>query len=104
MKQDILAEVIEAEREIVRALDQEKAKIQEWLEQNRKKAAADADRAEEDLRASYEQALADADREAEKNAQAIVKEADERAARVRGLDEEELKRIVGKHIHKVLSG
>jgi len=104
MEQDILGEVIEAEREIVRCLDQEKAKARERIEGVKLKTGADIAAAEEELRGAFERAVAEAERASAISAGEIEKTAEERAARIRALDDAVLKGIARKYINKVLPG
>lgn len=104
MEKDILADVIETEREIQKCLELEAQKAGEWLEQVRRKTALEHERAEREYRAACERTREDAEREAVARATIARKESEREADRLRRLDDRFLKDVVEKRIRRILPG
>ena len=104
MEKDTLSQVIEAEKEIQKRMEIEKAKAAEWLESAKKGAEADYLREEKKVRASIDQWQAETAKEAEENAARIVGCAAREAERFGAVEADSLKRIVLKHIARILPG
>lgn len=104
MSDDVLGDIIEVEREISGQISSEKKKAGEWLEKVRAEAAEKVLAAENDLKASFDREAGLAKREAEEKAGLIIHEAAVRAGYLHDLNDETLKRVVIKHLRRILPG
>ncbi len=104
MKEDILGEVIEVEKEIQKRLEVEKNKSQEWLEKVKRDAQKEILTEENSLKGSLEKAVKEAQLNAEKKASNISNDAHAKAERLENLSDEILKGIILRHITRTLPG
>jgi vacuolar-type H+-ATPase subunit H len=104
MKEDLLGEVIEAEKEIQKYIELEKVKSREWLEQTRKDFEEEVEREEMNLRHSLQQAIEQAAKDAVAKAADIVSQTERTAGRLAAVKNDTLSRIVEKHIRTILPG
>jgi hypothetical protein len=104
MEKDTLSQVIEAEKEIQKRIEIEKAKAADWLEGAKKAAEADYLREEKKIRTSIERRQAEAAKEIEEQAARIVEGAAREAERFGSLEADCLERIVRKQITRILPG
>jgi vacuolar-type H+-ATPase subunit H len=102
MDKDILNEVIEAEKDIQQCIEQEQARLRDWLDGVKKDAAEAIARAERSDGESLGRALEEAKRDAEKRAQQVVESAEARSARFKDLDDTVLTAIVMKRLPRIL--
>lgn len=104
MEKDVLSQVIEAEKEIQKCLEAERAKAREWLDSERKQAEEAFLLEQEKIKHYQEQSLAAADREAERKIQEIVREAARSAERLGQLDTKVLLKLVEQRMSGILPG
>ncbi len=104
MKKDILAEIIEIEKDIQKKLDVETLKSKEWLEKVRREAEDEIAGKEESLRDVFNRAMEDARVDAEKRASEIISSAIADAERLRTIGDESLKMILSKYLFRILPG
>jgi hypothetical protein len=102
MEKDILKEVIEVEKEVHEKIQIEKRISQEWLEKIKKDTEPEVLKEEENLKGSFNKAVKDAKLNAEKKAAAILEEANIKAERFEELSDGTLKKIILKHIKRIL--
>ena len=102
MDRSILNEVIEAEREVQRCIEQEQERIRLWLEQVRQEAAAAVAREEQDGSEERGKALDAARAEAERRASQVREAAAAAAGRLERLDDRELAARVAKQLPRIL--
>ena len=104
MEKDVLARIIEAERQIQECLNDQRAKAREWIENLRKEAEEDFAQEQIGMKESFGEAARTAQRLAETKAATIIKAAEEKAARVGELDDAALKRAVMARIRRIVPG
>ena len=104
MEKDVLARIIEAERQIQECLNDQRAKAREWLENLGKEAEEDFAQEQIGMKESLGEAARTAQRLAETKAATIIKAAEEKAARVGELDDAALKRAVMARIRRIVPG
>ncbi len=104
MDDDILSKVVEVEREVQQRIEIEKKMSQEWLENTKKEAEEKVLIEEKELTRTVNDAISKARLNAEKKAEAIIKDANIEAKRLEQLDDDILKNIVLKHIIRILPG
>lgn len=102
MDKDILNEVIEAEKDIQQCIEQEQARLRDWLDGVKKDAAEAIARAERNDGESLGRALEEAKQDAEKRAKQAVESAEARAARLKDLDDTALTAIIMKRLSRIL--
>ncbi len=102
MEKDVLAEVIEAEKEIQECLEIEKKKFVKGIDEVRKEAEEEIAKEEEELRESFEKAMEDALEDARQKVAQILEDAAHRAELLTGTGDETLKEIVRTHIIRIL--
>ncbi len=102
MKRDMLGEVIEVEREIHAKLLAEKDRAEKWLDEVKKKAEEEIFLEEERIKNSFEQAIKDAILDAQRKANEIIADANEKAERLASISNESLIEIIRKHIVRIL--
>lgn len=102
MENDLLVRIIAAEKEIQECLDDEKAKAREWLEAVRKEAEEDFHREEARISETSSEAVETAKKEAESKATIMMKAAGEKTARMERLDDDTLKRVIVRQLHRIL--
>jgi len=104
VKKDILAEIIEIEKDIQKKLDAETLKSKEWLEKVRRETEDEIAEKEEGLRDVFNRAMEDARVGAEKRASEIISSAIADAERLRKIDDESLKMILNRYLFRILPG
>jgi len=102
MDKDILNEVIEAEKEIQRCIEDEHAKLRTWLDQVKRETSAAVAREENNDRDLLTHALEDARRSAEAKAKQVVDDAAARSSRIERLDDGALTGIILKRMPRIL--
>ncbi len=104
MEEDILARVLETEKEIAERIKSEREKTARWLEVEIRaiemEKDAEARRLDGSLRANVEAAR----EKAREKAAAMGNEAAELRRRLSELDDAVLQRIVGEHMRRILPG
>lgn len=98
----MLNEVIEAEREIQKRLEDEKLKAGEWIEGVKRGAGIEVIREEGRLEESLDSALKNARAEAERKVAEIIAHAGANAERLSKISEDESKGIIKKHLIRIL--
>ena len=104
MEKDILGGVIEVEKEIQERLKNEKKKSQEWLENEKRDAEKQLPLEETALKEAFQKAVEDAKLNAEHKASEVVNKAHADAEMLKGIRDETLKKIVSRHLHRILPG
>ncbi len=104
MDDDILSKVVEVEKEVQQRIGIEKKMSQEWLENVKKDAEEKILRGKKELEESLNASIREAKLNAETKAVAIIKDADDKAERLKGLDDNILKKVILKHISRILPG
>ena len=104
MDNDILSEVIEAEKEIQRCLEAERARTSEWLGKVKKESEEEIARSEQEIRESLRASFESAQAEAHSKAASIVKEAETKAERVEKVENERLVSIISNRLNEILPG
>ena len=94
MDKDVLATVIETEKEIEERLEREKEKAAQWFENVRNEIEAETAAEIRKLDESQRAAVAAAREAAEKRASVIVQKAQELSRRLSEINDETLKRII----------
>ena len=94
MEDDILAKVVEVEKEIHQCLETEKEKSAQWLATAREDARKEVVRTREGLKGSLDAAIKKAGAESEKKASEVIGEAKLFAEKLDGLGDEELRKII----------
>jgi vacuolar-type H+-ATPase subunit H len=102
MDNDILNEVIEAEKEIQHCIESEQAKLRTWLDQVKREASEAVACEENNDRELLTQALDDAKGRAEAMAKQVVDDAAARSARIEQLDDGTLTEIILKRMPRIL--
>lgn len=104
MKDDVLGKVLEVEKEIQKKLELEKNKCREWLEKIASETEAKVLQEEKELTESLQESVHTAKIAAEKQAAEVLREAHAKAETLGTLNDETLKRIILRHISKILPG
>jgi F0F1-type ATP synthase membrane subunit b/b' len=102
MENDVLAEVIKAEKEIQECLETEKKKYIEYIDEVRKKVEEEIAEAEEEFKESFEKEMEDGLRDARQKAAEILEYAARRVELLAGMDDATLRKIVTAHMIKIL--
>jgi vacuolar-type H+-ATPase subunit H len=102
MDGDLLVRIIAAEKEIHKCLEDEKVEAREWLESVRRDAEEDFGRELAKIRESSSETVEVAKKEAEHRAALIISRAEAQARRIEAMDDDTLRRIIMKHLHKIL--
>ncbi|MEK6742633.1 MAG: hypothetical protein AABZ15_03435 [Nitrospirota bacterium] len=102
MDNDILNEVIEAEKEIQHCIEDEQAKLRVWLDQVKRKASEAVACEENNDRDLLTRALEDAKGRAEEKARLVVDDAAARSLRIEKLDDGTLTGIILKRMPRIL--
>lgn len=95
-------EVLKAERDICKRLEEEKDKARKWLSEVQKQVEEETIKEQEALKESFEASMQSARAQAVIKAQAIVQDAEELAKRLRVLDDSLLTEIVRRRIAVIL--
>lgn len=104
MEDSTLGRIISVEKEIQQRLDLERAKVFEWLEDQRKICEKKLVEEEQHIKKELGQKLEQAVAEAESRASALINEARAAGTILQDLDKESRMRIVSRHIGRVLPG
>jgi len=102
MDNNILNEVIEAEKEIQHCIEDEQAKLRIRLDQVKRDASEAVAREENNDRDLLTRALEDAKRSAEAKAKQVVDDAAQRSLRIEKLDDGTLTGIILKQMPRIL--
>lgn len=102
MDKGILNEVIAAEKDVQRCIEQEEERLRIWLEQVKQEAADAVAREELNDGTARQAALTAARQDAEERAQAVKDEAAALAARMEGLDDATLTGILLPRLPRIL--
>jgi hypothetical protein len=102
MDKGILNEVIAAEKEVQRCIEEEQQRLRTWLEQVKREADAAVSREEQNDGAVREQELAAAKQDAETRARQATEEAAKVARRLERLDDGTLTGIILKRMPGIL--
>lgn len=102
MERDILSKVINIEKEIQEKVDTEKKKSLGWIETVRREIEVEVMREEEILKESFKRAEENAMDDARKEASEIIKNATEESKRLAKIIDETLKKVIMKHIIRIL--
>jgi Skp family chaperone for outer membrane proteins len=101
MDKDVLATVIETEKEIEERLEREKEKAAQWLENVGKEIEAETAAEVRKMEDSQHAAVAAAREAAEKRASLMLREVQEQSRRLSRISDETLKRIIGDHLDRI---
>jgi hypothetical protein len=104
MEKDVLAAVIEIEKEIEERLESERRKISRWLDNAKKEIEAELAAEAGHLEDSIGAAVSAARETAEKRTSAMLLEMEEQSRRMSGTGDETLSRIIAEHIGRILPG
>jgi predicted DNA-binding protein len=102
MKDDLLSEVVEVERELARNLETEDIKAKEMLDNLRRSSEQKISEEEKRLQEALDQALTASVIRTDKKASDIIEKADATASRLERISDEVLKEIIKKHIARIL--
>jgi vacuolar-type H+-ATPase subunit H len=102
MEKHILSNVIMVEKEIRERLEVEKKRSQEWLKKENQKVEQEVTAAERQLQEALRSAMKNAERNAEKKASEIINRAHTRARMLKEAKDEKLRKIIIKHITKII--
>ena len=102
MDKDILNDVIEAEREIQRCVEEEQARLRAWIDQVKRESAEAVARAEQNDGEELVRAVEAARRQAEAAAKQVVAAAEARAERFQNLQDGALTAVVMKRLPRIL--
>jgi len=102
MEKDILAKIIEVEKGIQERLESEKIKASEWVEKVRKESETEISREEEKANESCKKNIDEAVADAESKAYEILKDASALAEKLGTISDEQLEKVVLKHIASIL--
>ena len=102
MDKSILNEVIAAEKDVQRCIEQEEERLRNWLDQVKRESADAVDREERNDGSARQEALARARQDAEQRAQDVKDEAAARAARMEKVDDALLTGIILKRLPRIL--
>jgi transcriptional regulator NrdR family protein len=104
MEDDILAKVVEVEKEVQQRLVVEEKMSQEWLENVKKDAEEKVISEEKVLKDAINEAISKARLNAEQKGEAIIKNVNIEAKKLEEIGDDVLKKIVLEHIIKILPG
>jgi len=99
-----LQKIVAVENELLAAEQEEQGKAQRWLQEQTRKLEAEQQQELAELEAGLETARIEARQEAERKAAAVVAAADQYAARITGLDDETLGRLLREHLVSIITG
>lgn len=101
MDKSILTEVIAAEKDVQRSIEQEEERLREWVEQVRHEAADAVAREEGTDGEALQQVIASARQDAEQRAQVMRDEAITAARRLDSLDDAALMNVIMKRLPRI---
>jgi len=102
MKEDLLSTVVEVEKELEQNLENEKIRAREMLDTLRREAEQEISEEEKRLQEALDQAITASLIRAEKRSSGIMEKADATVSRLERISDEVLKRIIRKHIARIL--
>lgn len=102
MKENLLSEVVEVEKELARELGTAKITSQEMLDNLRQDSEQKISEEEKRLQEALNQAITASDIRAEKRAASIMEKADATASRLERTGDDVLKGIIRKHLIRIL--
>ena len=102
MENDILREIIDVEKEIQQSVDLEKLAMSKWLESKKSELEEGLARGEEEIQESFRRLREAAIENARKRASNIFTEAEQQAARLIQLRNDDLTAYVMNHLHEIL--
>jgi cell division septum initiation protein DivIVA len=102
MKEDLLSEVVEVERELADNLETEDIRAREMIDNLRRSSELQISKEQKRLEETLNQALADSVKRAEKRAADILAKADATASRLERTSDEVLTGTIRKHIARIL--
>jgi Skp family chaperone for outer membrane proteins len=101
MDKDVLATVIETEKEIEERLEREREKAAQWLENINKEIEAETAAEVRKMEDSRRTAIAAAREAAEKRASGMLREVREQSRHLSQISDEILKRIIEDHLDRI---
>ncbi len=104
MEDHVLSEVVKVEKEVQQMLEIEKKTSQEWLENVKKNAEKKVLEEEANIKEAFNIILEKTKLNTDKKAITILRDANVKAERLEGLGDEILKKIILRHITKILPG
>jgi vacuolar-type H+-ATPase subunit H len=104
MEGDVLAKIIEVEREIHTKIETVRKTSSDRIETSKKEAEERISREESLIREQCRRSLEEAGLPAQQKASAILEAAARKTEKLRGLTDETLKKIITKHIIRILPG
>jgi vacuolar-type H+-ATPase subunit H len=104
MENDILREIIDVEKEIQQSVDQTRLMTREWLDARKKEIEDELTRSENEIQAAFEHSREIAIEDARKKALNIVADAEQQAARIFQINNDDLKNMVSSNLRKILPG
>jgi len=104
MEKDVLATVIEIEKEIEERLQIEKLKSDKWLNSEKREIEVEMTAMVRELEESLQEAVSIARENAEKQASTILNESAKQSRLLSEIGEEILQRIITEHLRKILPG
>lgn len=102
MEKDILVKIIEVEKGIQERIESEKIKAYEWVEKTKRESETEIVREEEKANESSKKAIAEAVADAENKANEIFKGASEFAEKLGAVSDEQIEKVVLKHVVSIL--
>ncbi len=104
MEKDVLATILELEKEIEEQLENERNKANQWLDSAKRDIETELAAKVRELDISLHEAVAAARESAEKQADAILTKAVEQTRLLSKISDDTLKRIISDHIGRILPG
>ncbi len=104
MENDILREIIDVEKEIQQSLDHTRVTTQEWLNARKKEIEDELAHSENEIQAAFQHSREMAIEDARKKASNIIADAEQQAARIVQIKNDDLKNMVSSNLHKILPG
>jgi vacuolar-type H+-ATPase subunit H len=102
MERDLLSRLVEAEREIMAKIESEKKKCDDRLEDARRKTEEMISREKALIQEENERSFQEAEKNARERASKILDTYAQRTARLRGLSDEALQKIVVNYTNRIL--
>lgn len=104
MDDDILSKVVEVEKEVQQRIDIEKNMSHEWLENVKNDAEEKILREEKELKDALVEEIGKTSLNSKRKAAEIIKDAGIEAEKLERLGNDILKKIILKHIYRILPG
>ena len=102
MEKGAIHAIIEVEKDIQKKIKAEERKSRETIEKLRKETESHVNKEEQRFHQELERAIDAARQEAVKKAEKMVEDAAVRATHIEGLDDNTLKKVLLKYIHRLL--